>query len=212
MLYFFYGTDRQAAREAMNKALAKIQNARLVRITDANAPGDLLASLQGGGMFAEKRAVAFENVLENAEMREIALGALPAIKSSDESFFILEEKPDAATKKQIEKYAETSEKFDAAKKGDGGSMIFALANALRRGDKKALWIGYQQQILQGDAPEAIHGVLFWAAKDMLLKSRSADEANRAKKIIRQLTELPHEARRQGEDLEYALERFALSIA
>lgn len=212
MIYFFYGTDRSKARAAVSAAAANVKGARIVRITDASAPEDLRASLQGGGMFAQMRAVVYENVLENEEMRQTLLDALPALKSSDESFFILEEKPEAATRKLIEKYAETSEKFDAAKKTDGGSAIFALANALRRGDKKNLWISYQRQLLNGDAPEAIHGVLFWGAKDFFLKANSESEKARAKKLVSQLAMLPHEARRQGEDLEYALERFVLLIA
>jgi DNA polymerase III delta subunit len=213
MLHFYSGTDRKKAREAMHAAVAKIQQkgASIVRITDANSPDDLKASLTSGGMFAQERIVILEGTVENDEMRTIILESLPTLKSSADHFFILEEKPDAATKKQIEKYAENSEKFDTAKKSDGGTTIFALANALRAGDKKALWVGYQRELLNDAAPEAIHGVLFWAAKDMMLKSRSDTEQNRAKDFIAKLAELPHEARRQGEDLEYALERFVLSV-
>ena len=89
--------------------------------------------------------------------------------------------------------------------------MFALANALRRADKKALWVGYQRELAKGGAPEAILGVLFWAAKDMFIKSKEGTrESNRAKKLVAELAELPHEARRNGFDLEYALERFVLS--
>ena len=212
MLHFYSGTDRTKARAALNKGIEKVKGARIVRVTDVNMPEDLAAALRGGGMFAEKRAIIFENVLENEAMRGLVLENLQMMKSSDESFFMLEEKPDASTRKQVEKYSETFEKFDATKKADGATTIFALANALRAGDKKALWVGYQRELLNDAAPEAIHGVLFWAAKDMMLKSRSESEKSRAKKLIATLTELPHEARRQGEDLEYALERFVLSVA
>ncbi|HUO56237.1 MAG TPA: hypothetical protein VMU27_02275 [Candidatus Paceibacterota bacterium] len=211
MFYFFYGSDRQKARAALNSAVERLKNMRVVQITDANAVDDLNAALQGGGMFAEKRVIILENVFENEAMHEMALGALSMMKAASDPFFILEEKPDAATKKQIEKYAETSQKFEAAKRAESGSSIFSLANALKRGDKKSLWIGYQRQLVSGDAPEAIHGVLFWAAKDMLLKSHSPSETADAKKLVVQLAALPHEARRAGEDLEYALERFALSL-
>ena len=198
----------------MHKAVASIQKKGVivVRISDANRPDDLRASLTSGGMFASERIVVLEGLFENIEMRAIMLEQLPILKKSTDLFYILEEKPDAATKKQIEKYSETFEKFDAAKKADSGTTIFALANALRAGDKKALWVGYHRELQNDAAPEAIHGVLFWAAKDMVLKSRSEQESSRAKNLIATLTELPHEARRQGEDLEYALERFVLSVA
>jgi hypothetical protein len=214
MLHFYSGTDRKRARDAMHAAVVKAQQkgASVVRVSDANTPDDLKASLTSGGMFAAERIVILEGVFENLEMRMIMLEQLLALKKSADIFYILEEKPDAATKKQIEKYSETFEKFDAPKKADGGTTIFALANALRVGDKKALWVGYQRELLNDAAPEAIHGVLFWAAKDMMLKSRSDNEKNRAKDFIAKLVELPHEARRQGEDLEYALERFVLSVA
>jgi DNA polymerase III delta subunit len=221
MLHFYSGTDRKKAREAMQKPMANLQKkgASILRITDANKPEDLLAALHSGGMFATERIVVLEGTLENLEMRAIMLEALPTLKKSTDHFFILEEKPDAATRKQVEKYAETSEKFDAAKKSDGGTTIFALANALRAGDRKALWVAFQRELLNDAAPEAIHGVLFWATKDMMLKSLPAGrqgaptkEQLRAKHLIARLAELPHEARRRGEDLEYALERFVLSIA
>ena len=214
MLYFFTGTDRLAAREAMNKALSPFIKRGMVpmRITDASAIEDLNAALQSGGMFAVERVTTFESVLENEAMRAVLLETLFALKDSHNHFFILEEKPDAATRKSIEKHAATSEKFEAVKKSAPARTIFALANALRAGNKKALWVGYQRELQGGAAPEAIHGVLFWAVKDMLLKSRSEEEKKRARTLIKELTELPHDARRQGEDLEYALERFVLALA
>jgi hypothetical protein len=56
----------------------------------------------------------------------------------------------------------------------------------------------------------LHGTLFWAAKQMVLKPRGASDSLRGKKLVAELAALPHEARRSGEDLEYALERFVLS--
>ena len=211
MLFLFIGSDRKKTRDAMNAAIERSKKSAtvVVRVSDTNKPEDLAAALGSGGMFAQERLVIFEGVLENDLMRSPLLSSLPAIKASGDAHFILEEKPDAATRKQLEKYAEKSERFDAAKKGDG-TTIFDLANALRAGNKKALWVGYQRELLHDAAPEAIHGVLFWAAKDMLLKSRAGIERSRAERLVALLTELPHESRRRGEDLEYALERFVLS--
>ncbi len=211
MLYFFSGTDREKARAEMNKELSRVakKEATIIRVSDANTPADLTSSLQGGGMFAQDRVVVLEGVLVNEDMRTIVLDALSVMKESKEKFFMFEEKPDAATRKQIEKYAEESKRFDAAKKAERGNTIFALANALKRGDKKALWISYQRE-LAGSAPEAVHGVLFWGAKQMFLTSYSEKEKEHAKKLVAELAELPHRARRRGEELEYALERFVLT--
>ncbi|KKW46071.1 hypothetical protein A3C21_01110 [Candidatus Kaiserbacteria bacterium RIFCSPHIGHO2_02_FULL_59_21] len=210
MLYLYTGTDREKARGAMNKTLAReAKGAGVVRITDANSVADLRTALRGSGMFGEKKIVALDGVFANAEMKNVALDALPRMKASDEPFFILEEKPDAETRRTLEKHAETSERFDAKKEKDKGE-IFALAHALRRADKKALWVGYQSALARDEAPEAIHGVLFWGAKDMFLKSSGAAR-ERAGRLVAELAELPHEARRRGFELEYALERYILSV-
>jgi len=212
MLYLFYGSDRDKARSALNKALEKaVRQAEILRITDAHTLADLSSALQGPGMFSKGRVVVFDSVLggENDEMSAKLLGALEEIRDSEEIFYLLEGALDAATRKQVEKYAEKSEKFDAPKK-ERDNTIFALANALQKGDKKALWVGLMREFSKGAAPEAVHGLLFWGAKQMSLKARGTSERSAAEQYIMALTELPHEARRRGEDLEYALERFVLS--
>ena len=207
MLYFYSGTDREKARTAMNAAAKKVSK-NIVRITDANVPADLAAAFGGGGMFHKPRVVVLNGVLGSEEMRAILLDALAYMRDSEETFFILEEKLDAATRKQIEKYAERSERYDkpgGKKSGD----IFAIAGALRRADRKALWVNYQRQLAGDAAPEAIHGVLFWAAKDMFQKARTDAEKSRATALLEDLAELPHESRRRGVELEYTLEMFVL---
>ena len=197
----------------MNAAVIKAAKKQAVlRITDAHSRADVLSALQGPGMFSEARVVVFDSILsgENEDARVVFLDALKHMRDSKETFFILEGALDAATRKQVEKYAEKSEKFDALKKEKDNS-IFALADALQKGDKKALWVGLMQQYAKNAAPEAVHGLLFWGAKTMLLRARDASGRNRAKRLLAQLATLPHEARRKGFELEYALERFVLSL-
>ncbi len=204
----------------MNATIQKIakKGVEVVRITDAHTVADLQSALQGAGMFGGERIVVLEGVWGNEEMRAGVEARLKEMRDSKEQFFIFEDKLDAATRKSIEKYAEDSKRFDSksaqggsALGGKGGSVIFTLANALQRGDKKALWVGYQRELQTSD-PEAIQGVLFWGAKQMLLNARSDRDRSRAEKIVAQLAELPHESRRRGVDLEYALEKFVLSVA
>ncbi len=217
MIRFFIGTDRAKARAALEAAVVRHAEggARIIRITDANSPEDLLAALQSGvgetNLFAERgaRALVLEYVLEREELREALLQALPTLAAARTAVFALEEKVSADIRKRIDAFAEEVNKFDG-KTARESPAIFALATALRRGDKKTLWVRYQEQLAADAAPEAIHGVLFWGAKDMLLKSRDERSAGRAKRLVAALAELPHEARRRGEDLEYALERFVLS--
>lgn len=210
MLFLFFGTDRETAREELNKALAKgAKKIRTVRISDANSVPDLEEALRGAGMFGEKRTVVLDSVFANEEMREVVLRALPHMKSSEEIFYVLDGKLDADTRKRIEKYAEKSEKFETKKEKEGGE-IFSLAYALKRGDKKALWVGYQRALLNDAAPEAIHGILFWGAKDMYMKTKGVEQT-RAAKLVAELAELPHEARRSGFEFGYALEKYILTV-
>ncbi len=210
MLYLYTGTDREKARAALNTAVQKESgHATITRISDANTLADLEASLQGEGMFGDAQIVVFDGVLNNADMRVRIMSSLPILGKAKEPFFILEEKLDADTRKRVEKYAERSERYDAAaKKRD--SSVFDLGHALARGDKRALWLALQKEFVKGTAPEALHGVLFWGAKDFFMKSRPGEAKERARRLVVALAELPHEARRRGEELENALERFALS--
>ena len=215
-------TSRPAGRSSDSSRSEEVRkNAEIVRITDANTVEDLRTVLRGPGMFTPleaagsltgfggKRVLVFEGVCVNPELCEVLLESLEQLSKSEEDVFIYEEKPLADMRKKLEKYAERTEKYDAPKK-DRDSSIFVMADALRAADKKALWVGYMREIAKGSAPEAIHGVLFWAAKDMLLRSKPANpEHARGRKLIASLAELPHAARRRGEDLEYALERFVL---
>ena len=212
MLHLYSGTDREKARAETNAAVKKAatKGTEVIRITDAHTVADLKSALEGAGMFGGVRTVVLEGVWGNEEMHVVAEGSLQRMRDSDEHFFIFEEKLDAATRKTIEKYAEDSKKFDAVKQKESNT-IFALANALRSRDKKALWVSYQRE-LAGSAPEAIHGVLFWGAKQALLAARGAKDIERAQKLVAHLAELPHESRRRGVELEYALERFVLSGA
>lgn len=206
MLYFFSGTDTEKARAALHAAIEKAhQGVRTLRITDAHMLADLATSLQGVGMFGGEQVVIFDHVYLNDEMREVLAARLPALSKSKDAYYMLEGALDAASRKSIEKYATTFERFDA-KKIAKQETIFALANALQGGKKKDLWVGYRRELAAGKAPEAVHGVLFWAAKQSLLRSDSP----RARSLVASLAELPHEARRQGVDLEYALEQFVLS--
>jgi hypothetical protein len=213
MLILFTGTDRKKARAALDAAINKAakKDTRVVRISDSNTVADLQASLEGGGMFAEERVVVFDSVLTSDEMKDVLLAALPAMRESQEMFFILEEKPLTAMRKQLEKYSEKSETFDAGKSVREDNF-FAVANAFRAGKKKELWVLLQREYALGKAPEMLHGTFFWAAKQMVLKPRAPSDTARGKKLIAELAALPHEAHRRGEDLEYALERFVLSGA
>ena len=209
MLSVFLGTDTKKALATLNAVVSKLKQS-VVRVSDASSLEDVRAALGGGGMFGEKRSVVLDRLSDNDELWQLVLAQLQSLREQSDTFFIYEEKADAATKKLLQTYAGNVEVFNEAKSAKPKPTVFALVNYMNARDKKNLWVGYQQELSIGNAPEAIHGTLFWGAKQALLSARNAKEVERAKKYVAQLAELPHESRRHGEELEYALERFILS--
>lgn len=209
MLFAFVGTDRKKTRDAMNLATAKFKGNQRVNITDVSSPADLDSAVQGAGMFGGAQTIVLDGILGNEELKLRLLEHLERMKSSEDAFFLFEEKLDAATKRAVTKYAEKVETFDAAKKALDNA-IFKLRFALEKGDKKTLWVGLMNEYAAGKAPEAVHGFLFWAAKQMVLQAKGEAKQRRARTLLARLAELPHESRRKGMELEYALERFVLS--
>jgi hypothetical protein len=209
MLALFTGTDSDALRENIVAFIEKKGKGRtVIRITDAHTTDDLAAALQGPGMFDGPRVLILDGTLAHEMMSPMVIENLEGLKESADLVCIKEEKIDAVTRKRIEKHTDVSEKHDA-QKGARESGPFDLGFALQREDKKALWVGYMREIAKGSAPEMIHGILFWAAKQALVKAGSrANERQRA--LVAELAELPHAARRRGYELEYALEEFVLS--
>lgn len=209
MLFVYLGTDRKKARDAMQAHIEKFKNHERAHITDAHAPADLEGALAGGGLFAQKRAIVLDGIFGSGELRERFLGRLPALKDADDPIFLFEEKLDATAKRAVGKYAEKIETYDAAKLPPDNA-IFKLRFALEKGDKKALWVGLMREISGGKAPEAVHGFLFWAAKQICIGAQSEAQKKRGTRLVAQLAQLPHESRRRGVELEYALEHFVLS--
>lgn len=181
----------------------------VVRITDAHTLGDVQSVCGGSNLFGDARTVVLDGLFSNAESWDVVESAFPYMQRAQDTFFIIEEKLHATTLRTLKEYAKDIVRIDVEKEQRGGE-IFALANALKRKDKKTLWVEYQKALLRGDAPEVIHGVLFWGAKDMILKAHDAQSASRARELVAELAEIPHEARRKGVELEYALEQFLLS--
>lgn len=207
MLQVIYGSDGQKVHEKVREVLGCFDGS-VVRITDVHTESDVRAYVGGRGMFDAKCAVVFDGVATRKELWEIVLDNAAALAESEDVFVVCESSLDAASKKVLSKHAASVEMFDLPKEKKQ-SDIFAMANALKRGDKKTLWVEYQRALARGDAPEAIHGVLFWGAKQMALAARPLQ--GRAAHLLASLAELPHEARRRGFELEYALEKWVLGI-
>lgn len=213
MLIVYTGANRVHAKEALLARAEKeahTRNATIQRIEEGpHAIGFIQHACDGSTLFGDRFVYSIDSVCIDSAAQSALIAMLPALARSENTFFLFEEKPDAELKKHLKKHAGEFESFDIEKARDVGSA-FAVANAFGRRDKKSAWISYMRAIAVGAAPEALHGMLFWKVKQSLLsKQRGAFSERELCDMAGELSALPHEARRQGVELEYALELFML---
>ncbi|MBI4067952.1 hypothetical protein HY413_00905 [Candidatus Kaiserbacteria bacterium] len=187
--------------------------AHTLRVTNEEIEStDIEKLLAAQGLFYSKRIVVFDNVLKEKNAQKILLPYMEVLARSEHVFLVLEEELSADLKKQLVAHATKAIISDEGEKQAKSGPDWAVTNALEKKDSKGLWLAIVRSLLEGAPPEQVHGQLFWKAKQILLAGRlhiwSHDSI---RKLIAELAELPHEARRRGMEMKYALERFALTI-
>ena len=87
---------------------------------------------------------------------------------------------------------------------------FLLANAFGDKDRLKLWIYFRMAMDRGVMMEELSGVLFWKAKDMILKKNFNKLSEKElQKFTSKLAYLLPEARQKGIDAESVFEQFLL---
>ncbi|MES2668452.1 MAG: hypothetical protein V4644_02075 [Patescibacteria group bacterium] len=215
MIYLFHGSDTAKARA---KAFAWVTLAR------AKAPDAAYIRLQGGqiteaalndaisaqGLFFAKSLILIDDPFADEATGETVLSMLDVLAESGNPVGILAPKLLAARLKKIEAKASKVFKEDALPKRDRG-FNSALVNALGSKDGKTLWKELVKAERAGEAPESVHGLLHWKARDMMTKGSSAWGREGARDLSVELIELVSSARSGDLSLGPALERFALSL-
>lgn len=244
MLYLIYGTDTDRAREKSHalfdalKAKKPDASSGIVRAEDMT-PERIEEMTQTQGLFENKQIILMDRTLETPEVRDIVVDRLDGFKESPNIFIFCEGKLTKEVLKKIEKRAEKVTEYALAEAGEGGGAsskkdngFFALADALGSRDKKSFWVLIRRALEDDAAPEELHGILFWQAKNMALAARtaSASEAGlnpfvygKAKRfaanfkegevdgLISKLVNMYHEAHRGTVDFSVELEKLALDI-
>jgi hypothetical protein len=216
MLYLFTGTDGARVRA---KAFAWVEAARkkapdaayqrlLPEQVSESALSDATASQ---GLFFAKTLTLLDDPFALKEAGEAVLAALPALAESANPIAVLAPKLLAAHAKKLEAKAEKVFAVDAAAKKPARGFNGALVNALAVRDGRALWTELVKAERLGDAPEMLHGLLHWKARDLMEKGGRVWTPDAARKLSRDLIELLSESRGGGLELGPALERFALSL-
>jgi len=212
MLYLFAGDDAKkklSAYEHFLKSLPKGTESFFISRNNFNKM-QIESFYSGAGLFFGKCAIVFSDILEYEENRDFILGKLSLMEQSENYFVFLEAKLNKPILDNFKKARGQLNIFELPKEKKEKFDNFLLANAFAGRDKLNLWIYFRQAVSRGVVMEELVGVLFWRAKDMLLKRNlgkfSEDEL---KNFTSQISYLLPKARKDGRDAEAAFEHFLL---
>ncbi|MEK7184805.1 MAG: hypothetical protein AAB683_01565 [Patescibacteria group bacterium] len=221
MIYFYYGTDIEKtikkSHELVDSLRKKKPDAGFFKIDSENFDSAMLEGYIGGqGLFSNKYIIFLDRLCEKKEIKDEFIDKLKEIGASENIFIILEGKIDKITAVKIEKKAEKTVKFDLAETGKnfdrGGNNAFALADAIGKRNKKEAWMLYRKAIDGGEAVEALHGMVFWKIKSLILSGgNNVWKNDELLAVLDELITIYHEARRGRYELETGLEVFILGM-
>lgn len=215
MIYLFHGSDvnkvRAKAFAWIAAARAKAPDAAYIRLEAGEITTEALVNAVGTqGLFFSKSLILLDDPFSENDSSEVVLAQLAALAASENPIGILAPKLTAPQLKKIEPHAQKVFKEDAAAKPARG-FNSGLVNALGTRNGEVLWKELQLAMREGDAPEALHGLLHWKARDMMQKGSRVWSPEEARELSVALIELVSEARSGGLPLNLALEHFALSL-
>jgi DNA polymerase III delta subunit len=233
MLRVFFGNDTIKVRES---AFNELDNLRAEGISatvveENNYEAGLVSdAVNSQSLFGGKQVYLFDTPSQEEKFYEEVVANLAAMQAQENIFLILESNLLAAEKKRFEKHADSIEEYKATAKERFNS--FALADALVRKDRKALWMLFHEAVLAGIAAEELVGILWWQLKTLRLAAitKNAEEAGlkdfpyqKARRSLAKfgggelenlstsLLTLTHDSRRGFYDIDQALERWILRL-
>ena len=225
MIHIFSGNDTDKKRVAYDKFMIALpEHTEIFFIGGSDFDREQVESFySGAGLFFKKCAVVFNDIFEKSEAADFLLKNLDKLASSDSTFVFLEGKLAKTTSDAFKNAGAKMNIFEIEKVkgrygtgGDNGSGNgekfngFILANALGERNKLLLWINFCRAMEEGMELEPLVGILFWKAKDMLLKRNfSKFSEEELKELAGRISTLLPEARSKGMDAEAAFEEFLL---
>lgn len=230
MIYLFHGSDvekvRSKAFEWVAKARAKEPNLAYVRLArEELTPAALEDAALSGGLFVKRLLILIDDPFpsaraieeEESEGKEESAGSvfeehIDALAASDNAIIILAPKLATAKAKKLAAKAKMTYTYDTtATREDARGFNANLVNALAARRREKLWLEINRALYAGDAPEMLHGLLHWKARDLMEKGSRAWTSQESRQLSLSLIELLQNSRRGNLDLSLSLERFALSI-
>lgn len=219
MIYLFCGDDTKNKHLSYGKFVKSLPKDLEVFVISKNDfdPIQVESFYSGSGLFFTKCTVIFTNIFEKEEALDFVLEKLDLMGKSDNNFVFLEGKLNKSILDAFKKALPTGRQveqainvFELSKEKKEKYDNFLLAYDFEKKDKLNLWIHYRQAIDAGVGMEELIGVLFWKAKDMLLKKNfSKFKEEELQNFIAKISYLLPEARKEGKDAETVFEQFLL---
>lgn len=212
MIYLFAGDDATTRHKAYEKFLESLsKDADTIFISRNNFDRMHIESLySGAGLFFTQSNIVFTQILEYADLQDFILDKLPEISKSKNNFIFLEGRLNKPVLDDFRKARAELNIFELSKEKKEKFDNFKLANAFAARDKVNLWIYFRQAMDLEVGMEELVGVLFWKAKDMILKKNfSKFTLEELQNFAAKLSYLLPEARKKGNDDEAAFEQFLL---
>ncbi|MDR3547911.1 MAG: hypothetical protein P4M11_06555 [Candidatus Pacebacteria bacterium] len=217
MIYLFQGTDasrvRAKAFQWVAAARAKAPQAPYVRLEpDDITSASLRDALSAQGLFFSHTLIVLDDPFSQTDSAEVVLEMLKELAASENPVAIIAPQLTAARLKKVEAAGAKVFEVNAVAKKPVRGFNSSLVNALGAKDGKTLWKEIVKAHRLGDAPEMVHGLLHWKARDLMQKGSPKWKPEESRALSRALIELVSESRSRGLNLEQSLERFALELA
>ena len=217
MFYLIFGSDKDKVNKKADNLfyglLKKKPDATAIVLSVEDVSEDKMSELLGGqGLFSQKTVVLLKRIFSVKENIKWFSKMIQDMKESTNVFILTEWILNKNDLERLRKEAEKTEEFNL-KESEGKKdqpIVFSMADALERKDKKNLWRLYLKALKEGVATENILGTLFWKVKTMRLqKSRNYSEEE-IKNLSSKIVDIYHEGRTEGKEIEILLEKFILS--
>ncbi len=182
-------------------------------ILDAAALGvsQIMEIINSVSLFGDTPTYRITGVDSSLELRSLFLTMVPEISKASSNVVVVLEKLLAAERKKIEPFATIYEtKTKVFKKTSDTTNAFVLADAFATGDKKKIWITFQEKTTYDDEIEKTHGMVWWKIKDMMMK-KGIFSSEDIKNMARNLVGVYHESRLGGLSMKDRLEMFFLTL-
>lgn len=186
MIRVYLGNDTEKSRTLLSRAISDFTQSFPLGVisrfdADHAERGAILDSLSGESLFGGRSLIILDGLGEAAESSQILTDILPMAKESHNDIYIIENKPHKDVRAKIEAVVEKkniTQSDKVAQRENGG--VFLLGDAFQEKNKKKLWMDYSRLLREKHAPEELHGILWWAAKNLYIaKNFSGFEAKRA---------------------------------